>query len=126
MLKAYGKFIDTLPISGLLSQGEHKSDTIVFEVDRYYNGKDLLDYAFELCGINAAGDTARAYLTARSEAEDLLHLTWTVTREFTAAAGLLRLDLYACTYEAGQTAPQVLLRYQLPPVYVREAGGTVE
>ena len=126
MLKAIGKFIDTLPISGLFTQGEHNADTILFEVDRYYNGEDLLEYAFELRGIDAEGNTAVAYLTNRPAGDALLHLTWKVERAFTAAAGWLRLDLCAVTYEADQTEPEVKLRYQLPPIYVREAGGTVE
>ena len=40
MLKAIGKFIDTLPLMHLLSKGETLSDTVTIEVDRFYDVHD--------------------------------------------------------------------------------------
>ena len=55
MLKAIGKFIDTLPLRTLFSQEERCADTIVIETDRYYNGYDLAGYTFLMRGVTPSG-----------------------------------------------------------------------
>ncbi len=123
ILKANGKYIDTMPIGTLFSQEEAYADTIVFEVDRFYNGMDLADFSFAIRGVTESGGETQADLTVTAE-ETLLQLHWQVGEQFTAEGGVLQLDLFAVWYEdpdADRAAqpPDRILRYQLPPVQVR-------
>ena len=122
MLKAIGKFIDTLPMRDLLSQEERYADTIVIETDRYYNGYDLSEASFLMRGVTPSGGETEQMLN-KYVYGDKLRLTWTVAPPFTSEAGTLRLDLAAYQYAEGadpaSDPPAVLIRYQLPPVEVR-------
>lgn len=122
VLKAIGKLIDTLPIADLLSQEEVLADTVVFEVDRHYNGLDLAEFTFHMRGVTQSGGETLAELVKEVEAE-CIRLHWDIGAEFTAEAGTLALDLFACSYAQGADptvdAPSHVIRYQLPPVQVR-------
>ena len=126
LLKANGKLIDTLPMKHLLSVGEASADIIVFQVDRYYNAKDLYDFTFVMRGVTESGTEASAVLVKRlSEDEEYINLIWNISGAFTAEAGQLFLDLRAYQYtnpetDVTQNPPDCLLRYQLPAVEVRE------
>ena len=50
MLKAIGKYIDTLPLTNLISSGEKKADTVPIEVDRFYDALDLSEFTFMMRG----------------------------------------------------------------------------
>ncbi len=123
MLKAVGKYIDTLPLARLFSQEEDSVDQIIIEVDRYYGTHDLSDFTFIMRGITESGGETETELE-KEVLESVLHLTWNVNHLFTTEAGTLSLDLLAYAYQNGeaeqhQTTPDYLLRYQLPPVEVR-------
>lgn len=123
ILKAIGKYIDTLPIADLLSQDEALTESIVFEVDRFYKEEDLSAYTFILRGITESGGETQTEL--QTEALDtVLRLRWQVGALFTTEAGTLSLDLFACRYadeaaDKSEVPPDYILRYQLPPVTVR-------
>ncbi len=123
MLKAMGKFIDTLPLRNLFSQEERYADTVQIEVDRYYNDYDLAHFRFMMRGVTESGGETEALVRIALATGTTLTLEWDVAPEFTAEAGALSLDLYAYKYEDGtdpQTdPPDYLVRYQLPPVIVR-------
>lgn len=123
MLKAKGKFIDTLPVQQLLSREEARVDTISIEVDRFYGTHDLADFLFVMRGITESGGETEAVLT-KTVGEDTITLQWEVGPRFTQEAGRLALDLFCYRYEEEadpeEDPPDYLLRYQLPPVQVRE------
>ena len=124
MLKANGKFIDTLPLKNLFSVGEHRSDTITIEVDSTYDNLNVGDFTFIIRGVTPSGTVAEKKLAKIQPEEDgILWLVWEVSREFTNEAGTLCLDLIAYKYndpEQKQNPPDYLLRYQLPPIEIRE------
>jgi len=121
VLKAIGKWIDTMPISELFSQEEHLADTVTFEVERFYNGYDLGKFTFFMRGVTESGGETQTELEVIQQ-EDVLHLHWHVSDRFTAEAGTLSLDLYGVCYapQADPSAemPEAIIRYQLPPVQV--------
>ena len=123
MLKAIGKYIDTLPLARLFSQEEDNVDTVVIEVDRFYGAYDLSDFTFIMRGITKSGGETETELE-KEVLDTVLHLKWNVSSLFTAEAGTLFLDLLAYCYQNAeadrtQTTPDYLLRYQLPSVEVR-------
>ncbi len=122
ILRANGKRIDTLPIRHLLSQEEHFADTIVFEVARFYNGMDLSAFTYTIRGVTEGGGETQAPLTMEVH-DEVLHLRWQVSDQFTAEGGTLRLDLFAVCYDSPEAdpaaeAPDHVLRYQLPPIEI--------
>lgn len=132
VLKAIGKYIDTLPVNELFSQEEHLADTVTFEVDRFYNGYDLAKFTFFMRGVTESGGEAQTELTV-TEDEDTVQLHWHVNDSFTAEAGTLSLDLYGACYAAdadpAEDMPEAIIRYQLPPVQVRalpDSEGTLD
>ena len=122
MLKADGKFIDTMPVQQLFSQEEARADTIVIEVDRYYGAHDLAEFLFIMRGITPSGGETEAVLEKETD-EETIRLSWEVGPGFTQEPGSLALDLFAYRYEEEadpeEDPPDYLLRYQLPPVQVR-------
>ena len=121
MLKAIGKIIDTLPIEKLFSQEEIRADKIVIEVDRFHDGYDLTEFTFIMRGITESGGETESALLMTESDENTVRLFWEVGKEFTAEAGTLSLDLFACHYVADSDPLETdaLIRYQLPPVKVR-------
>ena len=122
VLKAIGKYIDTLPINDLLSQEEVLVDSVVFEVGRFYNGYDLAEFTFFMRGVTESRGETQTELTMEVQ-DEVLRLCWKIGGSFTAEAGRLSLDLYGCLYaadaEPSVEAPEAVIRYQLPPVQVR-------
>ncbi|MEE5992686.1 MAG: hypothetical protein V3G42_05530 [Oscillospiraceae bacterium] len=123
MLKAVGKFIDTLPLEQLFSQEEHRSDTVTIEIDRYYGEHDMTDFHFIMRGVTESGSEMEAVLDNYESDGIIIHLAWEVGKEFTAEAGLLALDLVAYHYPEGadpvEDEPDVIIRYQLPAIRIR-------
>lgn len=123
MLKANGKYIDTLPVQQMFSQEENRADTITIEVDRFYGTHDLADFLFVMRGITESGGETEVFL-GKTVGEKTIQLTWEVSAGFTKESGTLALDMFAYRYEeeadVTESAPDYLLRYQLPPVQVRE------
>lgn len=122
MLKAIGKYIDTMPVQKLLSQEEARADSVIIEVDRFHGDHDLADFLFIMRGITESGGEAETTLS-KFVNDNTIRLTWEIGPAFTKEAGELALDLFAYRYEemADSTvdAPDYLLRYQLPAIQVR-------
>ncbi len=122
MLKAIGKYIDTMPIHHLLSQEEARADTVTIEVDRYHDGLDLSGFLFLMRGVTPSGGETESFLLKEVH-EDTITLTWEIGAKFTQEAGKLELDLVAYQYaeeaDPEVDAPDHLLRFQLPPINVR-------
>lgn len=116
ILKAIGKCIDTLPISALLSQEEAEVDVVTLEVDRFHDGTDLADFCFIMRGCTPSGGKMQQSLPKETY-EDVIRLEWRIGGAFTAQAGELKLDLFACE---NPESPMQVIRYQLAPIQVRE------
>ncbi len=126
MLKANGKFIDTLPLKNLFSLNEHCADMITIEVDSSYKNLNLSNFTFVMRAVTPSGaEIETTLLKIAPDDDSILWLVWEVSREFTNEAGTLFLDLYAYKYDdptadPTETPPDYLLRYQLPPIEIRE------
>lgn len=112
---AKGKNIPTYEFANLLIQGERLADTIVFVVDRIYNGYDLADHSFVISGVTAAGSEATQALE-KTVGDENIRLIWPVTEDFTADAGMLQLCMTASP-EYGEITH--VIRYAMQPVNVR-------
>ncbi len=123
MLKAIGKMIDTLPLEKLFSQEEHRADTVIIQIDRYYGTHDMTGFRFVMRGVTESGGESESVLTVTESDETIIRLAWEVGKEFTTESGVLALDLVAYHYPEGadpaESEPDVIIRYQLPPVKVR-------
>lgn len=113
-----GKNIDTVAFKNLFVQGEKLSEQIVFRIPRYYNARDLLPSMFTIKGVNEKNETAEQVLVISQLSSSYIDLEWNVTSMFTAAAGKLNLEIQAAASKDG--AFDYILKYILPPVYVRE------
>ncbi len=124
MLKAIGKYIDTLPLTNLISFGEKKADVVPIEVDRFYDSLDLAEFTFMMRGVTESGAETQTELQKMASSDgNYIHLTWYIGSLFTAEPGRLFLDLYAYRYEPdtpGTEPPDEMIRYQLPPVEIRK------
>ncbi|MBE6875251.1 MAG: hypothetical protein E7496_00730 [Ruminococcus sp.] len=126
MLKAIGKFIDTLPLAHLLSLEEAQSDTVAIEVDRFYDVYDLHNFQFIMRAVTASGAETQTELPQELSADgNYVHLTWNISSLFTTEAGTLFLDLVAYCYDGTGANPETdppdqIIRYQLPPVEIRD------
>ncbi|MBR1529780.1 MAG: hypothetical protein IJ642_10830 [Oscillospiraceae bacterium] len=126
MLKANGKFIDTLPLRNLLSLEESKADTVIIQVDRYHHAHDLYHFIFVMRGITESGkETQKVLIKRLDESENYINLIWNISGLFTSEAGKLFLDLTAYQYEnpetdTSQNPPDYLLHYQLPAIEIRD------
>lgn len=123
LLKANGKFIDTLPLKGLIAQQECNADFVTIELDRYYRSLDLSKFQFVMRSVTESGAETQVILE-RTELSSVIHLLWRIDRSFTAESGKLLLELIGYRYlntevDYTQTLPDYVLRYQLPPIEVR-------
>lgn len=117
-ITADGKNIDTLPFQNLFIQGERLSEKVIFRVPRYYNDNDLLPCTFIIKGVNEKNEVAEQVLSV-SDDVSCLELEWNVASMFMSVAGKLNLEIQALISSGGQLA--YVLKYILPPVYVRES-----
>lgn len=112
---ANGKNISTHSLCNVLVQGERYAETIVFVLERIYEGIDLLDCDFSIRGVNAEGGECMQILSPISDKGNVL-LYWSVSEYFTAVAGKLDLELRASfTSENGESC---VLKYQMSPITV--------
>lgn len=127
ILKAIGKYIDTMPLAKLFSQEEACADCVTIVVDRIYGKLDISDFIFVMRGITESGGETETELVKTVE-DDVIQLSWEVGKNFTAESGTLALDLFAYGYaessaeneeSESETQPDYIIRYQLPSVQVR-------
>lgn len=112
---ANGKNISTHSFGNVFVQGERYANSIVFVLERTYEGIDLLDCDFSIRGVNEAGGECQQILSPVSDKANVL-LFWSVNEYFTAVAGKLELELRASfTAENGE---ECVLKYQMAPVTV--------
>lgn len=110
------KNIPTYALSGLLTQGEKFSDTVVFSVDRFYDGKDLYGCSFVIRAVGESSFEAVAPLSSSVAEGDRIELEWRVSDFFTAVAGELELEITASKITDGET--ELVLKYNMAPIKV--------
>ncbi len=113
-LTAQRKFIDTGPIKTLFTQGEHLADTIRITIPCVYDETDISDCTFAIRTVSYNGSMTETILTKEIAGESIV-LTWKVSREATASAGMLYLQLIGSKDEA------VIIKFIMPPVIVGES-----
>ncbi len=113
-LNAQGKFIDTKAIKSLFTQGEHFADKIRITIPQVNNEINITDCTFTMRTVSFDGAMTETVLT-KEILDDSLVLTWTVSREATASAGVLYLQLI------GSMDETVVIKYTMPPVIVGES-----
>ena len=93
-LYTQNKNLLTSPIRSLVRNGENNADVITIVIDRYYGGYDLSEFGFVMEGLTSMDTLSVQTLTVESS-EDSVSLLWTVTSDFTAVSGSLKLTLKA-------------------------------
>lgn len=116
IIYAKDKNIPTYALSGLLTQGEKYSDTIIFSAERFYDGKDLYGCSFIIRGVGGSSLEAVQPLVCSLAAEDRLELEWRVSDFFTAVAGELELEITASRITDGET--ELVLKYNMAPIKI--------
>lgn len=119
-LIAKNKTIDTSPIYYLLIEGEHNADNIDFVVDRYYSDDvSVEDCTFIIKGVNSKGNQIEQVLE-KSIYDDKVILKWTVSRDFTATAGILKLEIRGVIKMLENET--LVIKYSMPAIEVRSSG----
>lgn len=118
LIVADGKNIDTLPFQNLFVQGEKLSEQIIFRIPKYYYERDLLNCVFIIKAVNEKNEVAEQVLKVINR-ESHIDLKWNVSSLFTMASGKLNLEIQALDSTFGDE--KYVLKYILPPVYVRKA-----
>lgn len=91
-LNVSNKKIDVYPLANLLRQGENNADTILMQLPPSYGDIALKELIFMMHGDSKKGTRATQILDKEiNDSGVLLH--WTVSKDFTAVAGDLRLIL---------------------------------
>ncbi|MDE5583397.1 MAG: hypothetical protein K2J08_06810 [Ruminococcus sp.] len=93
------------------------ADSINIVVGRFYGDIDLADYKFLMAGLTADGWEVNQSMSTKRTGSDKITLTWKVSEDFTANSGKLNLELRAYNVVDGET--KNILKYIMPPVYVR-------
>ncbi len=118
LIVADGKNIDTLPFQNLFVQGEKLSEQIIFRIARHYYERDLLNCVFIIKAVNEKNEISEQVLKVINR-ESHIDLKWNVSSLFTAVSGKLNLEIQALDSTFGDE--KYVLKYILPPVYVRKA-----
>lgn len=118
IIQADGKYLNTAPLDGLITQGEENTQTVQLRVDRFYEGVDLSVCSFVMRGVNAAGEQTEQVLT-KATGDAQLTLSWQITAAFTARAGRLALELRAVHEAAEDTDEDLVLVYTMAPIRIR-------
>lgn len=91
-LNVSNKKIDVYPLANLLRQGENNADTILMQLPPSYGDIALKELIFMMHGDSKKGTRATQILDKEINDSGVL-LRWTVSKDFTAVAGDLRLIL---------------------------------
>lgn len=112
---AKGKNIPTFAFGKLFTQGESMADTITFYIERFYEGKDMLDFSFHIKGVTENGAEALQSLFPIENGK-YVALNWTVSELYTVYSGELKLEIIAVKGES--ESDRVVVKYNMPSVYV--------
>ncbi|MBQ8961184.1 MAG: hypothetical protein IJ071_08215 [Ruminococcus sp.] len=115
---AKGKTIPTYQFSRLFVQGERFADLIVFVLDRYYSGSDLMECDMMIRGVTEEGWEAQQGLTKELSGDKIL-VAWRVSDLFTLNAGRLALELRASRMNGDVS--ELIIKYAMEPVNVLPA-----
>lgn len=115
---ARGKNIDTHLLKNLLIQGEKNSETVLFLVDRFYNGFDLNDCDFIIKGV-AEGDAEAEQALVKRALDEKIAVIWNISEDFTAESGKLVLEMRAVLIDEDTETESLVLKYDMADINVK-------
>lgn len=115
---ARGKNIDTHLLKNLLIQGEKNSETVLFLVDRFYNGFDLNDCDFIIKGVTEGDAEAEQALVKRA-LDEKIAVIWNISEDFTAESGKLILEMRAVLIDEDTETESLVLKYDMADINVK-------
>lgn len=115
---ARGKNIDTHLLKNLLIQGEKNSETVLFLVDRFYNGFDLNDCDFIIKGVTEGDAEAEQALVKRA-LDEKIAVIWNISEDFTAESGKLVLEMRAVLIDEDTETETLVLKYDMADINVK-------
>ena len=115
---ARGKNIDTHLLKNLLIQGEKNSETVLFLVDRFYNGFDLNDCDFIIKGVTEGDAEAEQALVKRA-LDEKIAVIWNISEDFTAESGKLILEMRAVLIDEDTETETLVLKYDMADINVK-------
>ena len=115
---ARGKNIDTHLLKNLLIQGEKNSETVLFLVDRFYNGFDLNDCDFIIKGVTEGDAEAEQALVKRA-LDEKIAVIWNISEDFTAESGKLVLEMRAVLIDEDTETESLVLKYDMADINVK-------
>ena len=118
-LVAEKKMINSSPMYYLLTEGEHRADTIEFVVDRYYDEISVENCTFIIKGINSKNNQVEQVLE-KTMGEDKVTLKWSINEEFTAVAGMIELEIRGVIKMLEKEI--LVIKYSMSPIEVRGTG----
>ncbi len=93
-LKVICKRLITQNIDGNITEGEYGADMVGITVPRMYGEHDLSKFSFRLTALSKANETvAEQVLDMDGITDEIIHLLWEVTSDFTVSSGEVTLIL---------------------------------
>lgn len=93
-LKVICKRLITQNIDGNITEGEYGADVVGITVPRMYGEHDLSKFSFRLTAVSKANETvAEQVLDMDGITDEIIHLLWEVTSDFTVSSGEVTLIL---------------------------------
>ena len=115
---AKGKNIDTHLLKNLLIQGEKNSETVIFLVDRFYNGVDLNNCTFMIKGVTEGDAEAEQALTKVAH-DEKISVIWNISEDFTTESGRLILEMRAILIDEETETETLVLKYDMADINVK-------
>ena len=93
-LKVICKRLITQDLDGNITEGEYGADVVGITVPRMYGDHDLSEFSFRLTAVSKANETvAEQVLDMDGITDEIIHLLWEVTYDFTVSSGEVTLIL---------------------------------
>lgn len=93
-LKVICKRLITQDLDGNITEGEYGADVVGITVPRMYGEHDLSEFSFRLTAVSKANETvAEQVLDMDGITDEIIHLLWEVTYDFTVSSGEVTLIL---------------------------------
>ncbi|MBQ3162165.1 MAG: hypothetical protein IJC04_08575 [Oscillospiraceae bacterium] len=93
-LKVICKRLITQDLDGNITEGEYGADVVGITVPRMYGEHDLSKFSFRLTAVSKANETvAEQVLDMDGITDEIIHLLWEVTSDFTVSSGEVTLVL---------------------------------
>ena len=99
-LKVICKRLITQCLDGNITEGEYGADTVGITVPRMYGEHDLSQFSFRLTAVSKTNEAvAEQVLDMDGITDDIIHLLWEVTYDFTVSSGEVTLILAGVNHD---------------------------